>query len=74
MSAVARRAKAEAIRPAAWTEWIASAFALWATADTSPLSLLAMTIKSPIEPEIIVLEKQQHGDQAGQEDQCLPMM
>jgi hypothetical protein len=43
----------EAIHLAAWTEWIASAFALRATADTSSLSLLAMTTKSLIEPEIV---------------------
>jgi hypothetical protein len=45
----------EAIHRAAWTEWIASTFALRASADTSSLSLLAMTAKSVIEPEIIML-------------------
>jgi len=44
VSAVARRAKAEAIHRAARAEWIASS-----------LSLLAMTTKSVIEPDIIRL-------------------
>jgi hypothetical protein len=44
VSAVARRAKAEAIHRAALTEWIASS-----------LSLLAMTIMSAMGSEIIVL-------------------
>src|SRR6185437_13299005 len=45
----------DAIHRAARADWIASAFARWASADTSSLSLLAMTAKSVADPNFMML-------------------